>query len=61
MQILCFKKKQIVIMSRVSRIILYFSAQSSHVVSGVRYNGTGMETGRILGPMAAFVTDLDKS
>lgn len=48
-------------MSRVSRIILYFSAQSSHVVSGVRYNGTGMETGRILGPMAAFVTDLDKS
>lgn len=49
-------------MSTVSaRISVYFRAQSSHVVPGVRYNGTGMEIRRILGPMAAFVTDLDKS
>lgn len=52
------KTLQIVIMRTVSRMILYFRAQGSHVVPGVRYNGTGMETRGILGPMAAIVLPL---
>lgn len=61
MQITCWGKKTLD--CDYEHNLTHFSIfQSCHVVPGVRYSGTGMETWRILGPMAGFViTDLDKS
>lgn len=57
----CFLKPHLRIMITVRTYrIIYFRAQWSGVGAGVCYSAQ-METRWILGPMAAFVTDLDKS